>query len=86
VRGQLVLHHLSLTDPRIAIGDWVDAIHASLVTAPTDVLKSLNQTLIVAAVQADPEGARATWGLLPEHQVTRPAEEVFRQNEQQPGR
>jgi hypothetical protein len=42
------------------------------------VLEKLNDQLVIAAVQADPEGARATWGLLPEHQVHTPAEAKFR--------
>lgn len=56
---------------------WLDAVHASLVTAPHDVLKHLNDQLVVQAAMADPKGARETWGMLPEHQVTPSAEQRF---------
>jgi hypothetical protein len=69
---------VSFSDPRIPLDDLIAAIHASLVTAPVPVLEKLNDQLVIAAVQADPEGARATWGLLPEHQVHTPAEQKFR--------
>lgn len=57
------------------------AIHASVVTAPGDALKKLNDQLIIAEVQVDPERARATWGMRPEHQVTTPAERQFTETE-----
>jgi hypothetical protein len=79
IRGQFALHHV---DPRMPIDRWIAAIHATLVTAPIDSLKQLNQQLVVAEVQVDPERARATWGLLPEHQVTAPAEQRFGDSEQ----
>jgi hypothetical protein len=81
IRGQLVLHHVSPHDPRITLDDWIAAVHASVATAPADVLKKLNEQLVVAEVQVDPARARATWGLLPEHQVTTPAEQRFTETE-----
>lgn len=63
-------------DTRISFGDWLDAVYASLVTAPTDVLVKLEDSLVVNAALADPEGARETWGLLPEHQIHTPLERV----------
>jgi hypothetical protein len=79
IRGQFALHHV---DPRMSLDGFVDAIHATIATAPADVLKKLNDQLIIAAVQVDPERARASWGLLPEHQITPSAEEKFAGNEQ----
>lgn len=58
------------------LSDWVDAIYATLATAPTDVLKQLEQQLVINSALADPEGARASWGLLPEHQMVTPLESV----------
>lgn len=82
IRGQLALHGHSLNDPRMPLDDLVAAIHATLASAPVDALKSINEQLVVAAVQVDPERARRTWGLLPEHQVTTPAERAFGEGEQ----
>jgi hypothetical protein len=77
VRGQLVLQHV---DPRIPLDAWLDAVHAIVATTPTDVLKKINDNLTVNAAMADPEGARESWGLLPEHQINTPAEKVFQQD------
>lgn len=63
-------------DTRISFADWLDAVYASLVTAPHDVLVKLEDSLVVNAALADPEGARETWGLLPEHQIHTPLERV----------
>lgn len=69
-------------DTRLPLPDWLDAIHATLASAPHDVLKSLNDQFVVNAVMADPKGARETWGVLPEHQVTPPAASRFAEAEQ----
>ncbi len=63
------------------IDDWIAAIHATLSTAPVETLEKLNQQLILAEVQVDPERARATWGQLPEHQTRTPAEVRFTEHE-----
>lgn len=70
---------MSAHDPRIPIDDFIAAIHATIATAPTDILKKINDQLILGEVQVDPERARAMWGLQPEHQVTTPAEQQFRE-------
>jgi hypothetical protein len=46
------------------------------VNAPSDVLEKLEDHLVINAALADPEGARETWGLLPEHQIRTPLEKV----------
>jgi len=74
VRGQIALAGL---DTRMPLDSWLDVIHASLATAPHDVLKRLNESFVVNAAIADPEGARKTWGQLPEHRVTPSAEMKF---------
>lgn len=70
-------------DPRLPIDDWVMAVHATIATAPVDVMKRLNNQMIIADVQARPDRMRESWGLRPEHQVTTPAERRFAENEQQ---
>jgi hypothetical protein len=47
----------------------LDAAYATIVTTPIDVIKKLEDALDLAMVQIDPEAARATWGLTPEHQA-----------------
>lgn len=54
----------------------MDAVYASLVSAPHDVLVKLEDQLVVNAALADPVGARETWGLLPEHQIHTPLERM----------
>lgn len=79
IKGQFALHHV---DTRTPLDGYIAAIHATLATTPVDVMKQLNKQLIVAEVQADPERARESWGMRPEHQVTTPAEQRFTQSEQ----
>jgi hypothetical protein len=55
---------------------WLDAVYASVATAPHDVLEKLEDQLVINAALADPVGARETWGLLPEHQIHTPLERV----------
>lgn len=74
MRGHLVLH--GANDPRMPLSDWLDAVYASLVGAPFDVLERLEDNLVINAALADPEGARESWGLLPEHQIHTPLEQL----------
>jgi hypothetical protein len=55
---------------------WLDAIYASVATAPHDVLEKLEDRLVINAALADPKGARETWGLEPEHQIHTSLEQV----------
>jgi hypothetical protein len=55
---------------------WLDAVYASVATAPHDVLEKMEDQLVINAALADPVGARETWGLLPEHQIHTPLEQV----------
>jgi len=72
VRGRLAL----AGDTRMSFSDWLDAIYASVADAPHDLLERLEDSLVINAALADPVGARATWGLLPEHQIHTPLERV----------
>jgi hypothetical protein len=44
-------------------------VYAILADAPHEVLEKLRDRMVVAEATADPERARATWGLLPDHQA-----------------
>jgi hypothetical protein len=55
-------------DSRVSLKTYCDAVWAILVDAPTDRLKSISDHLIVAEAMANPDAARETWGMLPEHQ------------------
>lgn len=63
MRGQLALHGI---DTRVACSTWLDAVYAIVATAPMEVLKALDQQLLIASARIAPD--RETWGLLPEHQ------------------
>jgi hypothetical protein len=64
IRGRLVLAGLDL---RTAISDWCDAVYAILAEAPGERLEKLLDHFTMMEAVIDPERARATWGLLPEH-------------------
>lgn len=67
IAGKLGLAGLDLSTP---LHIWLDAIYATWADAPHEVLeKALKQTIIQEA-RIDPERARETWGLRPEHQAT----------------
>lgn len=61
---------------RMSFSTWLDAIYASVASAPHDVLEKLEDQLVINAALADPVGARESWGLLPEHQIHTPLEQV----------
>lgn len=63
-RGRLALAGL---DSRTPVSVWCDAVYAILAEAPHEVLERLRDRMVVAEATADPERARATWGLLPDH-------------------
>jgi hypothetical protein len=52
---------------RTALSDWCDAVWAILAEAPGDRLEKLLDQFVTLEAMIDPERARATWGLLPEH-------------------
>lgn len=52
---------------RTAVSDWCDAVYAILAEAPGDRLEKLMDHFTTMEAVIDPERARATWGLLPEH-------------------
>jgi hypothetical protein len=66
VRGRLALAGLG---PRTSISTWCDAVWAILAEAPADVLDKLADHFAINEAARDPERARETWGLLPEHQA-----------------
>ena len=66
VRGRLALAGL---DSRTPVSAWCDAVYAILAEAPHGVLERLRDRMVVAEATADPERARETWGLLPDHQA-----------------
>jgi hypothetical protein len=53
-----------------------------LAEMPAETLEKLTEKMITAEAQADPVGARKTWGLLPEHQARQGQQaEMQRQDE-----
>jgi hypothetical protein len=64
IRGHLALAGI---DSRASLKTYVDAAWAILVDAPYERLEKIQDKLIVAEAMANPEAARETWGLLPEH-------------------
>ncbi len=52
----------------MSIATYCDAVWSILVDAPFDRLEKIQDSLVVQEAVADPERARETWGLLPEHQ------------------
>jgi hypothetical protein len=65
IRGRLALAGI---DSRADIGPYCAAIWAILLEAPSDQIKAVQDQLIVSEAIRNPEKARETWGLLPEHQ------------------
>jgi hypothetical protein len=60
----------------MTLSGWLDAVYASIADAPHEVLERLETHLVTTSALADPQGARDTWGLLPEHQLHAPLEQV----------
>jgi hypothetical protein len=66
IRGKLALAGIDLS---VEIGTWLDAVWACAMDAPYNELKAANAEMTKAMARVRPEQARATWGMLPEHQV-----------------
>lgn len=66
IRGRLGLAGVDLSTP---LDVWLDAVYAAFADAPHEHLEKLMSAVVKAEVKLRPEDARATWGLLPEHQV-----------------
>jgi hypothetical protein len=64
VRGKLALADIDATTP---VAVWLDAVYAAYAEAPHQVLEKLSKQLVIKGAMVDPEGARETWGQLPEH-------------------
>ena len=65
IRGRLALAGI---DSRASLKTYVDATWAIIADAPYERLEKIQDKLIVAEAMANPEAARETWGILPEHQ------------------
>jgi hypothetical protein len=65
IRGKLIQYGADLRTP---LADALDLIYVILTEIPHEVLTCLRDGLTTAEAMIDPEGARATWGLLPDHQ------------------
>ena len=52
----------------MSLKTYCDAAWSILVDAPFEQLQKIQERLIIQEAIADPEKARETWGLLPEHQ------------------
>jgi hypothetical protein len=66
IAGRLGLAGLDLSTP---LSVWLDAVYAAWADAPHEVLQKAMQHFVVAEARLDPERARDTWGLQPEHQA-----------------
>lgn len=66
VRGKLALAGVDLS---VDVGTWLDAAWACVIDAPYEALKAAMQQMTKGMARIRPEAARATWGLLPEHQA-----------------
>lgn len=48
---------------------WLDAVYVAWADAPHELLQSAMERFVIQEARIDPERARATWGLRPEHQA-----------------
>ena len=64
VRGKLAFADIQSTAD---VGVWLDAVYAAYADAPHEVLGKLNKQMVIKGAMIDPEEARKTWGLAPEH-------------------
>lgn len=67
IAGKLGLAGLDLSTP---LHVWLDAVYTIWVDAPHELLQKVMKQLITQEARIDPERARETWGLRPEHQAT----------------
>ena len=66
IAGKLGLAGLDLSTP---LDIWLDAVYAAWADAPHKLLQEAMKQLSIQEARIDPERARATWGLRPEHQA-----------------
>jgi hypothetical protein len=64
VRGKLAFADIGETTE---LGMWLDAVYASYAEAPHEVLTQLNKQMVIKGAMIDPDEARKTWGIAPEH-------------------
>jgi hypothetical protein len=64
VRGKLAFADIRET---AEVGVWLDAVYAAYADAPHEVLVKLNKQMVVKGAMIDPDEARKTWGVAPEH-------------------
>jgi hypothetical protein len=64
VRGKLAFADI---DETAELGMWLDAVYAAYADAPHEVLVKLNKQMVIKEAMIDPEEARKTWGVRPEH-------------------
>lgn len=64
--GRLALAGLN---SRTALSAYCAAVWAIVVEAPHEAIQKITDQLIVSEAVRDPERARETWGVLPEHQA-----------------
>lgn len=64
VQGKLAMAGL---DTHAPLTTYLAAVYAILAEAPHDRLEGLMDRMITGSAMADPDGARDTWGLQPEH-------------------
>lgn len=64
MRGKLALADIGETT---ALSVWLDAVYASYAEAPHEVLTNLNKQMVIKGAMIDPDEARETWGVAPEH-------------------
>lgn len=64
IRGRLALAHVTLQTP---IRQWLDAVYATWVDAPHEVLEKAAKSMTLRSAMLRPD--RSTWGKLPEHRA-----------------
>lgn len=66
IAGKLGLAGFDLSTP---LHVWLDAVYALWADAPHKLLEEAMKRFAIQEAKIDPERARATWGLRPEHQA-----------------
>lgn len=64
MRGKLAFADIDAT---AELGVWLDAVYAAYADAPHRVLTELNKQMVIKEAMIDPDEARKTWGIRPEH-------------------
>lgn len=66
IAGRLGLAGLDLST---SLHVWLDAVYAAWADAPHQLLREAMKQLAIQEARIDPERARESWGLRPEHQA-----------------